>query len=148
MMSVSVTTTDNRRKVEAAVIEATRLGMVAAANVYQHEVQRAHNNHYTTRRFKNTLAVRQSIRSAPPEQNRGGWSVRVGTKLIVPLYWELGHWAYQAYWSEKKQQFFANKKLPRVFRRREIWKPTAIATRKAVQNAYARVVQRLMRAHK
>jgi hypothetical protein len=131
-MVVEVTTTDNRRKVEAAVIEATRLGMDAAAAHYQMAVYKAHNNHYTTRRFKNTLAVRQSIRRTDPVQERGGWAVRVGTKLIEPLYWELGH----------------HNLFTRKYERREIWKPTAIATRKAIQNAYARVVQRVMRAHK
>jgi hypothetical protein len=132
MMSVEVTTTDNRRKVSAAVKEATRLGMDAAANVYQREVQRAHGDHYTSQMFRGTLSVRQSIRRTDPVQEREGWAVRVGTKLIEPLYWELGH----------------HNLFTRKYERREIWKPTAIATRKGVQNAYARVVQRLMRAHK
>jgi hypothetical protein len=128
MMSVSVTTTDNRRKVSAAYDNAARLGMVAASNVYQREVQRAHGDHYTSQMFRGTLSVRQSIRRTEPTKGLGGWAVRVGTKLRQPLYWELGHYNL----------------FTRKYERREIWKPTALNHIKAIRAAYARVVKRVM----
>ena len=128
MMVASVKVTDHRAKVSKAYKEASRLGMDAAANVYEREVKRAHNDHYTSQDFRGTLKVRQSIRRTNPMPESGGWFSRIGTKLRQPLYWELGH-----------QNLFTGK-----FERREIWKPVAIAQAKAIRDAYARVVKRVM----
>jgi len=127
-MAATVSVTDRRARVSRAYREASRLAMDAAANVYEREVKRAHNDHYTSQAFRGTLQVRQSIRRAQPEMTREGWVQRIGTKLRQPLYWELGH-----------MNLFT-----RRFERRELWKPTAIAQAQAIRNAYARVLKRLL----
>jgi hypothetical protein len=128
MMVVAVKMVDRSKQVMKAYENASRLGMDAAANTYEREVKRAHNDHYTSQAFRGTLQVRQSIRRTPPMKSTEGWYSRVGTKLRQPLYWELGH-----------QNLFTGK-----FMRREIWKPVAIAQAQAIRDAYARVVKRIL----
>jgi hypothetical protein len=127
-MAVAVKMVDRAKQVTAAYERASRLGMDAAANVYEREVKRAHGDHYTSQAFRSTLSVRQSIRRTQPMKSSDGWYSRIGTKLRQPLYWELGH-----------QNLFTGK-----FMRREIWKPVAIAQAQAIRDAYARVVSRIL----
>lgn len=144
MIGMTQTLVDNSAKAIQAYENASRLGMVAAANVYQREVKKAHGDHYTSQKYRSTLMVKNHIYATSPVKTRAGWSVDIGTNLKVPLYWELGHNAYQAFWSDKYKQFFANKKLPRVFRRRRIWVPTLIAQAKEISASYARQVAKVM----
>lgn len=128
MMAVTVKMVNRSKQVLKAYENASRLGMDAAANVYEREVKRAHSDHYTSQAFRGTLQVRQSIRRTKPMKDKDGWYSRVGTKLRQPLYWEMGH-----------QNLFTGR-----FMRREIWKPAAIAQAQAIRDAYARVVQRVL----
>jgi hypothetical protein len=128
MIQVAVQIVDNTQKVGAAYDKASRLGMDAAANVYEREVKKAHGDHYTSQDFRSTLNVRQSIRRTAPAKGAQGWMIDVGTKLPQPLYWELGH-----------QNLFTRK-----FERRRIWVPTLIAQTQAIRDAFARVVARVM----
>jgi hypothetical protein len=134
MMVVAVKMVDRSKQVMKAYENASRLGMDAAANTYEREVKRAHNDHYTSQAFRGTLQVRQSIRRTPPMKSTDGWFSRVGTKLRQPLYWELGH----------RNIFIRDGSGRPKFVRREIWKPTAIAQAQAIRDAYARVVKRIL----
>ena len=127
MIKVGVAVVDRTLKAYQTYERAARLGMDAAANVYECEVKRAHSDHYTSQAFRSTLNVRQSIRRTAATKGRGGWTVDVGTKLPQPLYWELGH-----------QNLFTRK-----YERRRIWVPTLIAQRQAIREAFVRVVQRI-----
>lgn len=128
MIGMTQTLVDNTQKVIRAYENASRLGMDAAANVYEREVKRAHGDHYTSQAFRATLNVRQSIRRTKPAKGHQGWAVDIGTKLPQPLYWELGH-----------QNLFTRK-----FERRRIWVPTLIAQTQAIRDAFARVVAKVM----
>lgn len=119
---------DHTQKAKTAYANAARLGMDAAANVYEREVKRAHSDHYTSQAFRGTLNVRQSIRRTAPAKGNAGWAVDVGTKLPQPLYWELGH----------------QNRFTRKYERRRIWVPTLIAQTQAIRDAFARVVARVM----
>lgn len=128
-MKVGVAVVDRTLKAYQTYERASRMGMDAAANVYEREVKRAHSDHYTTQEYRGTLNVRQSIRRTAPTKGRGGWVVDVGTKLKQPLYWEMG-------WQTKG-------KRSRTMRRR-IWGPTMIAQRQAIRDAFFRVVHKVM----
>lgn len=127
MIGLAVKVVDHTQKVGAAYEKASRLGMDAAANVYEREVKKAHSDHYTTQQYRGTLNVRQSIRRTAPAKTTQGWTVDVGTKLPQPLYWEMG-------WQTS---------TGRTMRRR-IWVPTLIAQTQAIRDAFARVVARVM----
>ncbi len=144
MIRVAVQIVDNTKKALDRYEKASRFGIDSAGNVYQREVKKAHGDHYTSQKYRHTLMVKNHIYRTAPFKTKGGWSIDVGTNLKIPLYWELGHNAYQAFWSKKYNQFFANKKLPRVFRRRRIWVPTLIAQAKEISAAYARQVAKVM----
>lgn len=128
MIRVSTQLTDRTAQAKARYKEASRKAMVAAADVYEREVSRAHEDHYTSRNFRETLGVRQSIRRDEPRWTPRGWDVEIGTKLPQPLYWELGH-----------MNLFTRK-----YERRRIWVPTLIAQTQAIRAAFARVVARMM----
>ena len=130
MIKVGVAVVDRTLKAYQTYERAARLGMDAAANVYEREVKRAHSDHYTTQQYRGTLGVKQSIRRDEPRKGRGGWSVEIGTKLKQPLYWEMG-------WQTKG-------KNSRTMRRR-IWVPTLIAQTQAIRAAFARQVAQVMR---
>lgn len=128
MIRVITQVVDRTQKAQQRYDKASRLGMDAAGNVYEREVKRAHSDHYTSQAFRATLNVRQSIRRTAPTKGRQGWTVDIGTKLPQPLYWEMGH-----------QNLFTRK-----YERRRIWVPTLIAQARAISDAYARVVARMM----
>jgi hypothetical protein len=138
MMAVAVKMVNRAKQVTAAYERASRLGMDAAANLYEREVKRAHGDHYTSQAFRSTLSVRQSIRRTKPMKSSDGWYSRIGTKLRQPLYWELGH----------RNIFIRDGSGNPKFVRREIWKPVAIAQAQAIRDAYARVVSRILEKKK
>ena len=87
---MAVTITDNSRKVLDAYPRAARAGLTAAAQLLVIRIKQAHGNWYYKGGKYRTGQVKQSIKHTTAEKTAEGWLVRVGTRLIFPLYWELG----------------------------------------------------------
>jgi len=124
---VPVTFTDNSRQVQDRYREAARKGLVAAGQVLVRELKKAHGDSYYKGGKYRTGQVRQSIKATAPFW-LGGWMLQVGTKLLFPLYWELGH--YNTF----------TRKRERV----RIWAPTYLAQIAAIQAEFAKTLKRYM----
>jgi hypothetical protein len=124
---------DRSRQVLATYDKASRNGITAVANMLVREVKKAHTeaNYYKGGAFRNTLGVRNSIRRTEPEKVGGSYQIRVGTKFIEALYWELGH--YNA---------FTGKNEPPV----KIWMPTLLEQRENGKALFAATVKRTLGA--
>jgi hypothetical protein len=120
---------DKSRQVLAAYDKSSRDGMAAVGNLLVREVKTKHTemNYYKGGAFRHTLGVRASVNRTAPEKVNGSYQVRVGTKFIQALYWELGHY-----------NVFTGKNEPPV----KIWMPTLLEQREAAQQLFAATVKR------
>lgn len=122
-----VTFTDSSRRVQDRYREAARMGLAAGGQLLVRELKKAHGNSYYKGGKFRTGQVRQSIKATRPSWN-GGWTLLVGTKLVFPLYWELGH-----------TNRFSGKR-----ERVRIWAPTYLAQMNAIQAEFAATLKRYM----
>ena len=128
-MSVSVV--DNRRQAVARADNAGRLGLAAAVTVLKNAVVNEFgSSYYLGGRFRSTLFVKQSVRFLTPYKTPAGYETILGTKLIKALYWEVGH----------NNLFTGDREQVRI------WKPAGDASSAAMQDAYNRIMVRLMGA--
>lgn len=125
-----VKVTDRTPQTLAAMEQAVRAGLDAAATELRDAVKRRHYavNYYRGGAFRSTVQIVQSITKTMPERGPTRWSVQVGTKHKIALYWELGH---------------RNKFLRRRVRK-EIWKPTLREKKAYLGALFGRTVLRLM----
>lgn len=147
MIQLTATINKNRSAdVTRRYNEASRKGVVAAAETLVTALYRAYNSYYTTKEYRSTLQIRAAIRQASTQEWTGtGWYTLVGvpTAMVTPpkgnkpvdrgmvaLYWELG-WRHKQ--SGKKYH------VP-------IAVPTARKTEPAMTKAFARTVKRYMEA--
>lgn len=147
MVRLTATVTANRSaETKRRYHEASRKGIVAAAETLVGALFRAYNSYYTTQEYRSTLQIRAAIRQAATQEWTGtGWYTLVGvpTAMVSPigggkpvdrgmvaLYWELG-WRHKD--SGKKYH------VP-------IAVPTARKTEPAMSKAFARTVKRYMEA--
>jgi hypothetical protein len=122
---------DNRAKVLVAYDKGSQAGLIAAGNMLVRELKFAHTeaNYYKGGAFRNTLGVRASIRRTNPEKIGGAYQMRVGTKFIEALYWELGHY-----------NVFTREYEPPV----RIWMPTFLEKREQARALWAKTVNRFV----
>lgn len=120
---------DKSRQVLAAYDKASRDGITAVANMLVRELKRAHleANYYKGGAFRHTLGVRASINRTEPEKVGDSYQIRVGTKFIEALYWEMGHY-----------NVFTGKEEPPV----KIWMPTFLEQRDNGKKLFAATVKR------
>lgn len=106
---------------------ARRLGVTAAGESLKREVRKAFgSDYYLGGQYRETIGVRKSIRRSTATRGVDGYEVRVGSKHMVALYWELGWTHYQ---SGKRYRV-------------EIWKPTLLENLRALRAEFATVVKR------
>lgn len=122
-----VTFTDSSRRVQDRYREAARMGLAAGGQLLVRELKKAHGDSYYKGGKYRTGQVRQSIKATRPRWN-GGWTLLVGTKLVFPLYWELGH-----------TNRFSGK-----YERVQIWQPTYLAQINAIQAEFGATLKRYM----
>jgi hypothetical protein len=129
MKRAMYTLVDKSRQVLAAYDKASRDGITAVANMLVREVKRAHleADYYKGGAFRHTLGVRASINRTEPEKVNDSYEIRVGTKFIEALYWEMGHY-----------NVFTGKEEPPV----KIWMPTALEQRENGRKLFAATVKR------
>ncbi|MFZ9959888.1 MAG: hypothetical protein ACO3GP_05815 [Candidatus Limnocylindrus sp.] len=139
---------DKSREAEARYDRAAKAGVTASAQVLLNALKRAYNKYYTSRAFRSTLQIRQSLRRSNPEKAKDGWYTLVGVpratvstengpvdRGMVALYWELGH---TNHWIRKNGK--------PTEQRVQIAVPAAIASLQAMSDAWARTVKRYMEA--
>jgi hypothetical protein len=124
---VPVTFTDSSRRVKDRYREASRMALVAGGALLVREIKKAHGDSYYKGGKYRTGQVRQSIKKTRPFW-MNGWMIQVGTKLIFPLYWELGH----------------RNKFSGKYERVRIWTPTYLAQVQAIQAEFAATLKRYM----
>lgn len=122
-----VTFTDSSRRVQDRYREAARMGLAAGGQLLVRELKKAHGDSYYKGGAFRTGQVRQSIKKTAPFW-MNGWMLQVGTKLIFPLYWELGH-----------VNVFSGK-----YERVRIWTPTYLAQVQAIQAEFGATLKRYM----
>lgn len=125
-----VKVTDKTQRALDAMEQAVRAGLDAAATELRDAVKKRHKsiNYYRGGAFRSTVQIEQSITKTMPERGPTYWSVKVGTKHMIALYWELGH-------------------RNRFLRRRvrvQIWKPTLVEKKQYLNALFGRVVLRIM----
>lgn len=125
-----VKVTDRSPQMLAAMDQAVRAALDAAATELRDAIKKRHYsaNYYRGGAFRSTVQIVQSITKTMPERSPTGWSVQVGTKHMIALYWELGH-------------------RNRFLRRRvrvQLWKPTLIEKKAYLNALFGRTVLRLM----
>lgn len=147
MLRLTATITQNRgAEAKRRYLEASRKGIVAAAETLVSALFRAYNSYYTTQQYRSTLQIRAAIRQAATQEWTGtGWYTLVGvpTAMVSPigggkpvdrgmvaLYWELG-------WRHKDSGIKYH--VP-------IAVPTAIKSEAAITKAFGRTVKRYMEA--
>ena len=125
--------------------EAGRLAMDAAAAKYEGDVKRRmFRGYYTSGAFRSTAQIVQHVQREPPRWHNGAWESVVGIPEGIPvrtarlgksrplsvgqiaLAWELGH----------------HNTFTRRYERVEIFKPVALASAKAIADAFSRVWKR------
>lgn len=124
---MAVTVTDNSRTVQDRYREAARKGLVAGGALLVREIKKAHGKSYYKGGKYRTGQVRQSIKKTAPFW-LNGWILQVGTKLVFPLYWELGH-----------TNRFSGK-----YERVQIWQPTYLQNVTAIQAEFGATLKRYM----
>lgn len=124
---MAVTVIDNSRKVQDRYRDAARKGLVAGGALLVRELKKAHGDSYYKGGAFRTGQVRQSIKATAPFW-LGGWMLQVGTKLLFPLYWELGHFNV----------------FTRKYERVRIWTPTYLAQVQAIQAEFGATLKRYM----
>lgn len=125
-----VKVTDNTERALEAMDLAVRAGLDATATELRDAVKRRHYaaNYYRGGAFRSTVQIVQSITKTLPERTATGWSVKVGTRHMIALYWELGH-------------------RNRFLRRRvrvQLWKPTLVEKKAYLNALFGRTVLRMM----
>lgn len=106
---------------------AQRQGLLAAANVVRNTLIRALRGGYTSGAFVTGTSI-NAITISDPMRSAGGWEVAVGTNLLYPLFWELGHMNIYL----------------RRYVRVERWRPAALDSREEAAQAFGRVYTRVM----
>jgi len=129
MKGVTYKLIDKSRQVMATYRKASRNGITAIANMLVRELKKAHSeaDYYKGGAFRHTLGVRASIHRTEPEWVLGSYEIRVGTKFIEALYWEMGHY-----------NVFTGKNEPPV----KIWMPTFLEQRENSRKLFAETVKR------
>jgi hypothetical protein len=108
----------------AALERGQAKALFAAATVIKNAVKRGLRGGYTSGDFTTGHNLR-SISISPPEFDGRGTTIRVGTPLLYPLYWEIGH-----------HNIFTRK-----FERVPIWEPAYLDNRAEAFEAYSRVLK-------
>jgi hypothetical protein len=113
-----------------AMDDAAPKGLHAAAYVVQNKVKENLRGGYTSGDFvtghsMNSVTIGQVYRAET------GWTIKVGTPLLYPLFWELGH----------------NNIFTRKFERVEKWRPALVDSRFEAMQAYTRVYTQTLHAH-
>ncbi len=103
------------------------MALAAGGQLLVRELKKAHGDSYYKGGKYRTGQVRQSIKASRPRWNNG-WTLYVGTKLVFPLYWELGH----------------RNKFSGKYERVRIWTPTYLAQVNAIQAEFAKTLKRYM----
>jgi hypothetical protein len=124
---VPVQVTDRTKQFLDRFDNARRLGVTAAGEMLKREVRKAFgSDYYLGGKYRETIGVRKSIRRSTATRGLEGYEVRVGSKHMVALYWELG---------------FTHAKNGKTYRV-EIWKPTLLENLRALRAEFATVVKR------
>lgn len=125
-----VRVTDRTPEMLAAMNQAVRAGLDACATELRDSIKRKHKsiNYYRGGAFRSTVQIEPSITKTMPERTPTGWSIKVGTKHIVALYWELGH----------RNTFL------RRYVRVALWKPTLMEQKAYLNGLFSRTVVRMM----
>ena len=120
----------NTQKIWAALRPAQTKALTAAAYPVYNEVKRQlrHGSPSSLGNWGDFVTGNNSnhVTISPIQYNPDGALIKVGTDLLYPLFWELGH----------------HNIFTRHFERDEKWKPAYEATRQQAFDAYARVFKR------
>lgn len=107
---------------------ARRSGLIAGAQVLVNALKRELAGGYTSGAFV-TGALLNDIKKGTPYKVEGDeLAIDVGTRLLYPVFWELGH--YNAF--------------TRRYERVQVWEPTAQRELPAMVEAFSRVFHRFM----
>lgn len=121
---------DKTHRARDAMDLAVRAGLDAAATELRDAIKRKHKsiNYYRGGAFRSTVQIEPSITKTLPEKGATYWTVKVGTRHMIALYWELGH----------RNRFL------RRWVRVEIWKPTLVEKKAYLNALFGRTVLRMM----
>lgn len=117
--------TSNMAVIAAKMRAANMAGLIAAADVLIAAVKRGLQGGFTSGDFDTGQLV-ESVERTEPDPVRG--EIYVGTKWMYGLMWEIGHVST----------------FSRQFERKEVWMPTFLSQRAAIQAAYARAFRSVM----
>lgn len=116
----------NLPELERRLADAQRGGLIGAAQVGLNAIRRALRGGYTSGEYVTGTSANSFTRTEPAQEN-GVWSVRIGTPLLYPLFWELG-------WHDRAGGFHRVEKI----------RPAIEDARGEMVAAYSRIVMRLM----
>lgn len=152
-----------RPAIEARIREASRQGLIAAAQVYINGVKRELRGGYTSGEYVTGNVLNSVTRTAAdpspggtyadetgehptptvaPEPAADGMEIVVGTNVMYALYWELG-WSPR---SDRAIAGLAGGSLAAPSFRVPIWQPQLVAQSPAMQRAFERVYRRTLEA--
>lgn len=134
-----VTFTDNSRQVQDRYRNASRYALDAAAQALVVRIKQAHGDWYYKGGKHRTGQVKQSIKRKMPEWTPTGWLSQVGTKLMFPLYWELG---FTPKYRVGKAGSYSYRYGTR--QRVRIWVPAALRSRAEIVAEFGKTLKRYM----
>jgi hypothetical protein len=118
---------------DSRLADAQKKALYAEATIYRNELKRnlrhgyisslGNSGDFTTGTMLNHIFISE------PLPHGDGWEIRVGTDLLYPLYWEIGH----------------HNIFTRGFERDPVWGPTFEYTRTPAREAYIRVLSRFLK---
>jgi hypothetical protein len=123
-MNANVVFKDHSAEFLRALREAQGKALRSGAMVLKNAVKRGLRGGYTSGDFTTGHAMR-SITIGVPQFDDNGGSIQVGTPLLYPLFWEIGH----------------HNIFTRRFERVQVWEPAFKDSRLEVLEVYSRMLR-------